>query len=276
MLEIKEPLVSVEWLHANMDSPNLVILDASIKKVTDVASEVSDEWIPSSRFFDLKQKFSDLSGEFPSTFPSEGQFTKEAQNIGINNDSLIVIYDDKGIYSSPRAWWLFKVFGHENVAILDGGLPAWKKAGFEVIIRQNELITPGNFKAKFHKYGICFFDDIIELAKKDSNKLILDARSEARFKGLVSEPRKGLRRGTIPNSKNLPFEFLLDRGKMKSKHDLKAIFSNFGSKETPLVFSCGSGITACILALGATLSGYEDVTVYDGSWTEYGSLMKHE
>jgi len=274
MLEIIEPLVSVEWLKAHLESPNLVILDASIKKVTDTGSSVSDEQIPSSRFFDIKEKFSDPSGPFPSTFPSDGQFAKEAQNLGINKDSSVVIYDDKGIYSSPRAWWLFKVFGHKNVAILDGGLPAWKKAGFDVVPRSNESTTQGDFRANLQKERICFFEDIIEISEK-GNELILDARSEARFKGLVAEPRKGLRSGTIPNSENLPFELLLESGKMKSKNDLKAIFSKFGDHRSPLVFSCGSGITACVLVLGATLIDYENLTVYDGSWTEYGSLMKH-
>lgn len=275
MLEIKEPLVSVEWLHANMESPNLILLDASIKKVTDADSSVSDLQIPYSRFFDVEHRFSDVSGQFPNTFPSKNQFTKETRNLGINNDSLIVIYDDKGIYSSPRAWWLFKVFGHKNAVILDGGLPAWKKAGFDIVARQNDLIPKGNFTANLQKQGICFFEDIVELSEK-GDRLILDARSEARFKGLVAEPRKGLRSGTILNSKNLPFELLLDAGKMKSKNDLKAIFSKFGDSKNAMVFSCGSGITACILALGATLIGYEELTVYDGSWTEYGSLMKHE
>ncbi len=273
MLEIKEPLVSVEWLHANRDSPNLIILDASIKKVTDDALSVSDEQIPYSRFFDLKQKFSDPSGQFPNTFPSEGQFAKEARDLGVNNDSSIVIYDDKGIYSGPRAWWLFKIFGFDNVAILNGGLPAWKNAGFDVVHRSNESITLGNFRANLNVERICFFDDIIEISEK-GNELILDARSEARFKGLAAEPRKGLRSGTIPKSESLPFELLLDSGKMKSKDDLRSIFSKFGDNENALVFSCGSGITACVLALGASLIGYEDLTVYDGSWTEYGSLIK--
>lgn len=273
MLKIEEPLVSVDWLQENLKAPNLIVLDASINKITDTESNVSNEQIPLSKYFDLKNKFSDVLGDFPTTFPSEEQFTKEAQKLGVNKDSVIVIYDDKGIYSSPRAWWLFKAFGHDNVAVLDGGLLAWQEAGFKTVDTQEKNITRGNFIGSLKKETMCFFNDVVEISANKS-KIIMDARSEGRFKCTVPEPRKGLRSGTIPNSKNLPFESILENGKMKSRNELQTVFNKFGSNDDDYVFTCGSGITACVLALGASLSGRKALTVYDGSWTEYGSLTK--
>ncbi len=271
MLKIKNSLVSVDWLLEHIDVPNLIILDASIPKVVDRTSEASKKQIPKTRFFDIKNDFSDTSGTFPNTFPSALLFQESAQNLGVNSDSVIVIYDDKGIYSSPRAWWLFKAFGHDNVAVLDGGLIEWIAAGHNLEVKQKHTIAKGNFRANLVNDTLCFFDDIVTFST-DTCTHILDARSYERFKGLVPEPRKGLRSGTIPNSKSLPFESLFNDEKMKSVSDLQSIFAKFGHKDDTFVFSCGSGITACVLALGATLSGYENLIVYDGSWTEYGSL----
>ena len=205
-LSIKSPLVSVEWLHQNLGASNLIILDASIKKVTDTDSApIAESYIISSRFFDLKNKFSDVSVSFPNAFPSVEQFEKEAKALGINTDSAIVVYDNKGVYSSPRVWWLFKSFGFNNIAVLDGGLPEWKKKGFPVEDQiQYKTTTRGNFEAKYQKGMIKFFEDILE-ASNNSQHLIIDARSEQRFNSLIPEPRVGLRSGQIPNSKNLPF-----------------------------------------------------------------------
>ena len=148
-----------------------------------------------------------------------------------------------------------------------------EKAGFITEEKIYNDVARGNFRAHKKKELMCFFDDVVEISNKRA-KLILDARSEERFKSLVPEPRKGLRSGTIANSQNLPYEFLLEQGKMKSIKDLQDIFNKFGSEDNAYVFSCGSGITACVLALGASLSGRRNLSVYDGSWTEYGSLTK--
>ena len=142
-IQLKAPLVSVDWLNTNRNVLNLIILDTTINKVISTASER----ILNARFFDIKQKFSDISAPFPSTLPSKEQFQTEAQNLGINNESCIVVYDDKGIYSSARVWWLFKVFGFKNVAVLDGGLPEWKLNNFEVENYKDKDYTKGNFEA---------------------------------------------------------------------------------------------------------------------------------
>ena len=267
ILKASTSLVSVKWLNTNLNIENLIIFDATINKQI----ENNSERIPKARFFDIKQKFSDTNARFPSTLPSAKQFEAEARALGINNDSVIVVYDDKGIYSSGRAWWLFKTFGFKNVAVLDGGLPEWKKHGFAIDFYKKEHIAKGNFNAKFLPELMTDFNGINQHSV-DTKTLIIDARSEARFKCIVDEPRKGLRRGTIPNSKNLPYTELFNGNILKSKEELLKIFDNLVNETTKLVFSCGSGITACILALAATQCGYENLVVYDGSWTEYGTL----
>lgn len=271
-ITIAEPLVSVEWLKRHLGTSNLVVLDASIPKVTGNNSEINQFQIPTACFFDLKSKFSDVSAPFPTTIPSAKQFTISAQELGINKDSAIVVYDDLGIYSSPRAWWLFKAFGHDNVAVLDGGFPSWKRANFDVERKKDYVGKLGNFEAVNRPRLMKFFEDV-KKESQDKSSLIIDARSEARFKSKVPEPREGLRRGIIPNSVNIPHETLMNELQFKNKEELKTIFNKFAKPEDQLTFSCGSGITACVLALGAELAGYKSVSVYDGSWTEWGSLV---
>ncbi|WP_040281983.1 sulfurtransferase [Psychroserpens damuponensis] len=266
--------VSVSWLHQHINNDNLIVLDATIKKVNDVGTFTSEEWIPKTRYFDLKGKFSDIEAEFPTTVSSEAQFQHEARALGIHQDSIIVVYDNKGIYSSARVWWLFKTFGFENVAVLDGGLPQWKQQNYETVnFLESKHWKTGNFSATYNAKNMIFFKGISEIST-DKIGLILDARSEERFKGKAKEPRVGLRSGTIPNSQNLPYNVLLNDGCLKPKDELKVIFDTFNIEERRLVFSCGSGITACILALAACILGYQQIAVYDGSWTEYGTLIQ--
>jgi len=266
-ISLKTPLVSVDWLNSNQNVSNLILLDATINKVI----ERTSQRIPKARFFDIKQKFSDTSAPFPSTLPSAEQFQNEAQNLGINKDSCIVVYDDKGIYSSARVWWMFKTFGFNNIAVLDGGLPEWKLNNFTVETYNARRYPKGNIEVHFKSALMTNFEGVKQFSE-DTNTLIIDARSEMRFKCLVDEPRVGLRRGTIPNSKNLPYTDLFEGNTLKSVAELSVIFSNLVEEKNNLVFSCGSGITACILALAATLCNYKNLIVYDGSWTEYGSL----
>lgn len=276
-MEEFSPIVSVKWLKDNLDNKNLIILDATIPKVVGNASTNTKKQIPNSTFFDIKKVFSDTKARFSNTIPSEEQFTIQAQKLGINTNSHIIVYDSLGIYSSPRAYWLFKVFGHKKVSVLNGGLPEWIANNYatETSIETNNINTNiGDFKAKLNQNSVVYFKDLKQLIN-NNDALILDARSADRFKAEVPEPRAGLRSGTIPNSKNLPFTTLLDKGKFKSKEELQAVFSNFANKNKQIVFSCGSGITACTLELAATISGYSNLAVYDGSWTEYGSLTTH-
>lgn len=268
-INLTSPIVSVEWLHEHMNADNIIILDGTINKVFDI----SLEQIPNARLFDIKKKFSDVSNAFPSAFPSVEQFKKEARKLGINKDSAIVVYDDKGIYSSARVWYLFRAFGFNNVAVLNGGFPEWLKAGYATEYMNLYEGGIGDFEANLQPNFMKFFDDI-KTASKDKTHKIIDARSSGRFNCTEPEPRAGLRMGTIPNSVNLPFTDLLEAGVLKSKKDLAKAFYMAAEQDDSIIFSCGSGITACVLALGAELSGYKNISVYDGSWTEYGSLTK--
>ncbi|MEO8773750.1 MAG: rhodanese-like domain-containing protein, partial [Gelidibacter sp.] len=237
------PIVSAKWLKDNLDRPEMVILNASFPKPGVVSDTFSDErLIPHSRFFDIKNKFSDVSAPFPSTFPSVEQFTQEAQLLGINKSSVIVVYDDKGIYSSARAWWLFRAFGHYNVAVLDGGLPEWNKFNYRTERYQPYEGSKGNFIGLEDKSYMKFFEDV-KVASPSKSYTIIDARNEKRFKCLVDEPKIGLRRGTIPNSINLPYENLLNGNCLRSVAELKQIFNALVKPSDNLIFSCGSGIT---------------------------------
>lgn len=267
-ISISSPIVSVEQLHNNLEVNNLIILDGTINKVFDA----SQHQIPKSRFFDIKKKFSQANAPFPSTFPTQEEFQKEARALGINKNSAIVVYDDKGIYSSARVWWLFKAFGYNNVAVLNGGFPAWKKGGYKTETMKTYGSELGDFEANYKPEYMKFFDDMKQ-ASKNKTHYIIDARSEGRFKGVEPEPREGLRMGNIPNSVNLPFTDLLDAGILKSKETIEKVLNERVNKEDAIIFSCGSGITACVLALGADISGYKNISVYDGSWTEWGSLV---
>ena len=229
-LNITDPIVSVDWLKAHKNAENLIILDGTINKVFDA----SLKQIPNTRLFDIKKKFSDVSNAFPSAFPSQDQFQKEARNLGINNDSAIVVYDDKGIYSSARVWWLFKAFGYANVAVLNGGFPAWLKAELPTETMTNYTGKAGDFTANLQPEFMQFFKDVKQ-ASKNKTHTIIDARSAGRFNCTVPEPREGLRMGTIPNSVNLPFTDLLVDGVLKPKAELETAFSTLAHKENLLL-----------------------------------------
>ncbi|TCK69260.1 thiosulfate/3-mercaptopyruvate sulfurtransferase [Winogradskyella wandonensis] len=272
-INLNSSLVSVEWLNANIEAENLVVLDATIPKVSGSGVENTIGYIPKSRFFDIKNKFSAVDAQFPNTIPSKNQFQTEARNLGVNSSSCIVIYDQHGIYSSARAWWLFRYFGHKNVAVLNGGLPEWHKMGFLTVKHYSDATDKGDFNPKLNASLFTDFNGVSNFSKC-ADVQIIDARPKKRFSGEIPEPRAGLRSGTIPNSVNLPYTELLDGHKLKSKKELKGLFNSISDKNKTLVFSCGSGITACNLALGATIADYNDIVVYDGSWTEYGTLTE--
>ena len=282
-IRLHKPLISVDWLWQHFNASNLIILDASIQKVTQSKSEgnnnlstqksLLDLRIKNARFFDLKSKFSDLTSEYPTTMPSLENFSKAARQLGINRDSAIIVYDELGIYSSPRVWWMFKAMGHENIAVLDGGLPEWQKAGLPCESKREYGDSEGNFTGNFRKDLMCDYKDVLNSINIEST-LVIDARAENRFNATEPEPRVGLRSGHIPNSINLPYTELIKNGKMIVKEKLSENFSKYETIQDRLVFTCGSGITACILALGAEIAGLQNNAIYDGSWTEWGSITE--
>ncbi|CAL2079887.1 putative 3-mercaptopyruvate sulfurtransferase [Tenacibaculum sp. 190524A02b] len=271
-LKVNTPIVEAQWLNKNIEAKNLIILNATIKKVgTTEKNNKKAKQIPNTIFFDLRNVFLDIDAAYPNTIPTEEHFQNEVQKLGVNNDSCIVVYDEIGTYSSPRVWWLFKVFGFNNITVLNGGLPNWEQKGYTVVKNSESTIsTKGNFQARYSTEKVKFINDI-QKAINEENTTILDARSYNRFKAIEPEPRKGLKGGHIPTSKSLAYTNLQNEGNMKSKEELKALFQEKDVINKPIIFTCGSGITACILALASEIIDIKNYAVYDGSWTEWAS-----
>jgi thiosulfate/3-mercaptopyruvate sulfurtransferase len=272
-LKITKPVVSVDWLQSNLGDEKLIILDCTIDKVTvQSSSSIIDakQQIKGAYFFDIKNSFSDLNAAFPNTVLSPKEFEESAQKLGIHQDSCIVVYDDLGIYSSPRVWWMFQLMGFKNIAVLDGGFPAWKSKEYPTEKPQNHSSKKGDFKVNYQKEKIKFTNNVLSAIEKETI-LIADARSKGRFYATVPEPRVDVKGGHIPNSVSMPYSEIVENGMLKSEENLKIIFNTINPKKKEFIFSCGTGITASVLALGAEISGIRNYAVYDGSWTEWGS-----
>ena len=268
-IKIPNSLVSVHWLVENLDAENLIILDASVKPVTPAHNDKQQMpvYIPGALRFDIDHEMSDMTTSLPHMMPPPEVFTEKAQKLGINKDSAMIAYDHVGIYSSPRAWCMFRAMGHDQVAVLDGGLPAWIQAGFETVPTLSTPSGRGDFASR--PQGGWFVDSSYVLhALTDPTFRVIDARSEGRFKGLEPEPREGLRHGHMPNAINIPFTSVLENGRLLSKEKLQSIFKKYEDKH--LIFSCGSGVTACVTALAAEQAGSNNLSIYDGSWSEWG------
>jgi len=265
---ISNSLVSAQWLHENFNAENLIIFDASMKPVGNVAAPQTIAYIPNSLRFDFDEHLREHNTPFPHMMPTPEFFTEEMQKMGVNQDSAIVVYDNVGVYASPRAWWMFRTMGHDNVAVLDGGLPAWIGAGYETSSTLATSSLRGNFAS--HPRPESFVDSrAVTHALSDSAFSVLDARSTGRFTGREPEPRVGLRGGHMPGSVSMPFGETQINGVMKSPALLREMFAKYQNKK--LIFSCGSGVTACILALAAEQAGLKELAVYDGSWAEWGA-----
>jgi len=266
--------VSIEWLSQHIDTPNLIILDASLKKnQAALNSGYSNIQIKGARFFDLKNTFSDQNSVFPNKMLSADSFTLECHNLGINKDSKIIVYDNLGIYSSPRVWWMFRLMGHKNIAVLDGGLPAWVSAKYptEPISKPSKAFKIGNFNANYQASWMVNKTQV-KTNIEQPKAVLIDARSKERFLGSIPEPRKNLSSGHIPKSVNLPFTKVLRNGFLKKEEELVELVNFFKFEKKPLIFSCGSGITACIVFLALENILDNPKTLYDGSWSEWGLL----
>jgi thiosulfate/3-mercaptopyruvate sulfurtransferase len=266
------PLVSINWLSENLNAPNLVILDVSLESnVANIEVEFPGIQIKGARYFDLKGSFSDLESPLPNTLPHPEAFALACRKLGVNNNSTIVVYDNIGIYASPRVWWMFKSMGHKSIAVLDGGLPAWKNKNYPTESIQTQELPEGNFKAVFNSNFQKTASQILEnITSKKA--VVIDARSNGRFCGLVPETRENLKSGHIPNAVNLPFLEVLKDGKFLLSTEISAIFKKLNIDKQPKIFTCGSGLTACIIMLASEIISEDNHFLYDGSWTEWGQL----
>jgi thiosulfate/3-mercaptopyruvate sulfurtransferase len=267
-------LVSADWLAEHIDDVDLRILDASYFLPTvdrNADREFVKGHIPGALRFDIEE-ISDPEDTLPHMLPTAEQFEHAMQGLGVGEGMQIVVYDALGLFSAARAWWMFRYFGHDTVAVLDGGLPAWVAAGGGLQEGRGRVRTPPYpFRAKARSGWVVDAETLLEGMGSDK-QLILDARARGRFIGRDPEPRPGMRAGHIPGSTNVPFMELLDpeTKQMKPRAELLEIFANAGVDDQPIVVSCGSGVTACVLALGLEVCGLSTPALYDGSWSEWG------
>ena len=269
--------VTADWLKSNHDD-DIQILEATFFLPTmdrNAQAEFATSHIPAARFFDIdaiKAPDSDL----PHMLPSADIFARHMNGLCISSDKKIIIYDRSVFLSSARAWWMLRMFGHEDVAVLDGGWQAWLDAGGPTASGDDN--TPSSATtftpSPASDANVILMDQLRGLVEAGTAPQILDARASARFKGQAPEPRPGLRSGHIPGALNLPINDILDAnsGLLKSKEELRALFDKAGINwDKPVITSCGSGVTAAGLTLAFALLGKTDVQLFDGSWTQWGS-----
>lgn len=268
-----DALVSTDWLAHHLQSPDVRVVDATyvIPPTTrNAAKEFEERHIPGAVFFDIDD-VADSDNPLPHMLPSPEKFASRVRKLGLGDGSRIVVYDTHGLVSAARVWWMFRVYGHQDVAVLDGGLPKWIKEGHPV---EDGKAVPRerHFTARMNQTLVRDLDHV-RAALDKRREQVLDARSAGRFAGTDPEPRQGLRGGHMPGAICLPYTNLLDPATktVLPAAGLGKVFADAGvDVKKPIVTSCGSGVTACVLALGLYLLGRDDVAVYDGSWTEWG------
>lgn len=267
------PVVSAEWLAEHLDDPSVRIVDATVHLPDtgrNAKAEYSQEHIPRAGFFDL-DVIADPVNPLPRKFPPSEVFAREIGMLGIGNDTHVVAYDTPGLYSAARVWWLFRQYGHDRVSVLDGGLKYWKMRGLPVQAGALEC-SPANFSVTSERDLLALWPQVLEASRGEASQVI-DARAPGRFAGTEQDRYPGTRAGHIPNSLNLYWADLLEAEsrKLLPVAELRESFDKAGILwDKPVTATCGSGLTACILALGLHLCGKDDWRVYDGSWDEWG------
>ena len=255
---------------------NIIVLDASWylpNQERNAYEEYKKSHIPHALYFDI-DKVCNIESDLPHTVPTESQFINNMEELGVNNKNHIILYSHDGIGTSPRAWWLFKLFGHKNISILNGGLIAWLNINGENSITIPKVLK-STYIAKINKKLLATNSDVIDSLNKNEHQIV-DARSIGRFKGTEEEPRPGLQKGHIPNSINIPFNLFLNNGYFLEQEKIIDILNNnnFNFNKN-IISTCGSGVTACVLAFALELIGKNNWQVYDGSWSEWGSNKKN-
>jgi thiosulfate/3-mercaptopyruvate sulfurtransferase len=270
-METGDPLVSADWLLANIEAPDVRIVDATyFAPFTNPPETGRQAWmrghIPKAAFFDIDD-IADTSSHLPHMMPDAVKFSSRVRRLGLGDGNRIIIYDQNNFFAAARAWWMFRVMGHQDVQVLDGGLAAWVEEG-GALDDMPPIPSERHFTPRV-RTDLVMDAKGLENLVGSSRTTIIDARPDGRFFGRVPEPREGLRSGHIPGSVNLPgSELVTEHGHMKSAADLKKLF---GNPNAPTVTTCGSGVTAAITALALARLGNWDVAVYDGSWTDWAS-----
>jgi len=269
-----DPLVSAAWLNERLDAPDIRVIDATWfmpNDPRDAKALFAERRIPGAIFFDIDE-IADLSSDLPHMLPPPEKFASRMKKAGVGDGTRVVVYDNHGLMTAARVWWTFRVFGHEDVAVLDGGFPAWEAAGYEIETTSPRPRMERHFTPRVRNDLVRNLADVQRAIDGGNKTPILDARAAPRFKGEAPEPRAGLRSGHMPGALNVPFGSLLNAdGTMKDSAELKQLFETAGLQgNTAPICSCGSGITAAVIALALARTGKWDAAVYDGSWTEWG------
>ncbi|XP_075070410.1 thiosulfate sulfurtransferase-like [Mixophyes fleayi] len=278
---VSRALVSASWLSSALrakDAPALRVLDTTHYSpgTKDARKEFAERHIPQASFFDMEQ-CRDQASPYEMMLPSESQFAKYVGNLGISNESHVVVYDtdSSGMLYAPRLWWMFRLFGHDNVSVLDGGLINWVKEDLPVTSEETQ-VKPQTFHTAMNHSLLKSFEDIQKNITSKEFQLV-DARSDGRYRGPEPKPGEGIEPGHIPGSVNLPFSSFLKDGCERPSQEIRLLFEEKGIDLTkPLTASCRRGVTACHLALASFLLGKEDTAVYDGSWSEWFHRAKPE
>ncbi len=266
-----DPLVSVSWLAARLGEPNLAVLDATLPPVgvipvVDTHARYLAAHLPGAVFFDI-EALSDHGTTLPHMLPPPETFARSMAALGVGSEMTIVVYEQDGVFSAPRAWWMLRTMGARDVSVLDGGRTAWTDAGYGL---EEGPVTRARaaFHAVLHAGAVRDFDGVQALLRQGGQ--VLDARSAGRFTGAAPEPRPGIPSGHMPGAVNVPYTEIVSGGRLKSADQLREIFASHGVDfAQPVAASCGSGITAAVLALGLERCGAREVSLYDGSWAEY-------
>jgi thiosulfate/3-mercaptopyruvate sulfurtransferase len=267
------PLVSTEWLAANLENPDLVVCDCSFYLPNDPRNALAlfaEARIPGARFFDI-DAIKDTATDLPHMLPSAETFAEMVGALGISRRSTVVFYDQLGLFSAARGWWMMRVFGHDETAVLDGGLPKWRTEDRPLETAEPVLPSPVNFEPALRPELVRDLAAMKTIVA-DGSALVLDTRPAGRFAGTTPEPRPGVRGGHMPGAHNIPFNQLLAAdGTMLPPDALRACFAAEGvDGSRPVVTSCGTGVTAAVLTLGLVVAGLPAGALYDGSWSEWG------
>ncbi|HEX5508964.1 MAG TPA: 3-mercaptopyruvate sulfurtransferase [Pseudolabrys sp.] len=264
-------LRSTDWLADNLGENNVVVVDGSYylpAQGRDAHAEYRAGHIPGAVFFDI-ETIADKSTDLPHMLPGPDEFAQAVGALGVAETDTIVVYDGLGFFSAPRVWWTFRIFGAKNVFILDGGLPKWKQEGRPTEAGDSKR-RPRPFKAEMDTGAVAMVADV-QMALNGDDVQVVDARSPGRFKGTEAEPRKGLRSGHMPGALNVPSSAIVENGRLASPEKIAAAFRKAGvDTEKPIITSCGSGVSAVVLAMGLDAIGKKMPRIYDGSWTEWG------
>lgn len=265
--------VAADWLAEHINDPEIQIIDARMappgQEHRDVAEEYRSGHLPDAVFFDI-EALSDHTSPLPHMMPRPEAFAVAMRELGVSRDKHLVIYDEGNLFSAPRAWWMLRTFGAENVSILAGGLAGWQRNDLQ-LEQGNVDMLDGEFEVAFDAARIKRLTDVL-LISHEGTAQIVDARPAARFNAEADEPRPGLRRGHIPGAHNVPWGDLVFNGELKTVDELSEIFARAGVDITrPIVASCGSGVTAAVVVLALATLGADDVTLYDGAWSEWGA-----